>query len=230
MLHKVKGLVLSYIKFKESSVIVKIFTDRFGLQTYIINSVRSAKAKNKIALLQQLSLLEMVVYKNDSKDIQRVSEFKSLIPYQEIPFDHHKSAVAMFLAEILAKSLSNEEDQIDLFSFIQEALTHYDRDRSKSRNCFHLLFINQLTQHLGISANGKELMNQIETWLPFSATERTVCLDALIKIEDSSFKDSIILNLEERQLLLQAQILFLQHNISSLQHIKSIEVLKILYN
>ena len=97
MLHKVKGLVLSYIKFKETSVIVKIFTDRFGLQSYIINSVRSSKSKNKIALLQQLSLLEMVVYKNDSKDIQRVSEFKSLVPYQEIPFEHHKSGLGYAL-------------------------------------------------------------------------------------------------------------------------------------
>jgi DNA repair protein RecO (recombination protein O) len=230
MLHKVKGLVLNYIKFKESSVIAKIFTDRFGLQTYIINSVRSSKSKNKIALLQQLSLLDMVVYKNDSKDIQRISEFKSLSPYQDIPFDHHKSAVAMFLAEILAKSLSTEEDQNELFQFLHESLIHYDTDKSKNRNCFHLLFINQLIEHFGISANAKEIMNQIETWLPFSTSERTICIEALAKIQDAKYDSAITLNLEERQLVLQAQVLFLQHNIPSLQYIKSIEVLKAIYS
>ena len=62
MLHKTKGIVISFVKYRETSIIVKIYTEAFGIQTYIENGVRSAKGKNKIALFQPLTLLDLVVY------------------------------------------------------------------------------------------------------------------------------------------------------------------------
>ena len=50
MLHKTNGIVLKVIKYSESSIISNIYTERFGLQTYIVNGVRSAKAKGKAGL------------------------------------------------------------------------------------------------------------------------------------------------------------------------------------
>ena len=49
MRYKTYGIVLSNIKYRETSIIVRILTEKFGLQTYIVNGVRSAKAKGKIS-------------------------------------------------------------------------------------------------------------------------------------------------------------------------------------
>jgi len=81
MLHKTKGIVLNYIKYSDTSIIAKIYTEAFGLQSYIVNSVRSSKAKNKIALFQPLTLLEMVVYHKNHQGLQRISEMRTAEPY-----------------------------------------------------------------------------------------------------------------------------------------------------
>ena len=47
MLHKTRGIVFKTTDYGESSVIVQIFTEKFGLQSYIINAVKKPKAKNK---------------------------------------------------------------------------------------------------------------------------------------------------------------------------------------
>ena len=41
MLRKTQGIVLSYIKYKDSSIIVRIFTRELGLKGYVVNGARS---------------------------------------------------------------------------------------------------------------------------------------------------------------------------------------------
>ena len=45
MTHKTKGIVLRTVKYGETSVIVTILTELFGLQSYLINGVRSSSRR-----------------------------------------------------------------------------------------------------------------------------------------------------------------------------------------
>jgi len=45
MLHSTAGIVLRNIKYGETSVVVTIFTELFGVQSYLINGVRVASTK-----------------------------------------------------------------------------------------------------------------------------------------------------------------------------------------
>jgi hypothetical protein len=62
MLQKTKGIVLHSLKYSENSIIVKIYTESFGLVSYLVRSVRSKKSALKTGIFQPLTLLEMVVY------------------------------------------------------------------------------------------------------------------------------------------------------------------------
>ena len=69
MLYKTRGIALNYIRYRESSIIAKIYTEAFGIQSYIVNGVRSSKSKtNRIALFQPLTLLDMVVYHKSKEE------------------------------------------------------------------------------------------------------------------------------------------------------------------
>jgi DNA repair protein RecO (recombination protein O) len=124
MLHKTRGIGLSYLRYRESSIITKIYTEAFGIQTYIVNGVRSSKSKNnRIALFQPLPLLDMVVYhKNKEDTVHRISELKCYAPFHSIPFDVIKSSLALFITEILGKTLREEESNELLFRFIEESI------------------------------------------------------------------------------------------------------------
>src|SRR5882724_4224239 len=77
-IHKTKGIVLRTVKYGETSVIVTIFTELFGVQSYLVNGVRtsSKKGSGKANLFQPGAILDMVVYHNELKNLNRIKEFK----------------------------------------------------------------------------------------------------------------------------------------------------------
>ena len=73
MITKTRGVVLNYIKYGDTSIICKIYTEQFGLQSYIINGIRNSKSKN-IGLFQPLNILDLVVYYKKTSGLQRIKE------------------------------------------------------------------------------------------------------------------------------------------------------------
>ena len=59
--HKTRGIILHTIKYSESSVIAKIYTEKFGLLSFLVKGVRASKSKNKASMMQPLTLLDMVI-------------------------------------------------------------------------------------------------------------------------------------------------------------------------
>ena len=62
MITKTRGIVLNYIKYGDTSIICKIYTEQFGLQSYIINGIRKSKSKNIgliIHFIQVMNFLEI---------------------------------------------------------------------------------------------------------------------------------------------------------------------------
>lgn len=149
MLVAAKGIVLHHFNYSETSVIAKIYTDLFGLQSYIIKGVRKSKARNKLSLLEHLSLIEIVAYhKNNTGGIKTVKEIKSIYRFQTIPFDIIKSSIALFINEIIYKSLKEEERNSALFDFLFHAIQILDVTHEKYNN-FHLIFMLQYSKYLG---------------------------------------------------------------------------------
>lgn len=164
MLQKTRGVVVHYLKFRESSIITKVYTEELGIQSYIINGVRSRKSKqNKIAFFQPLTLLDLVVYhRRERTQLNRIAEVKCAYPFQSIPFEVNKSGIAMFLAEIMQKALKEEEENKALFAFIWENILYLDQSQQDYTN-LHLHFLMKLSTYLGFAPEtGKEAFAQIE--------------------------------------------------------------------
>jgi DNA repair protein RecO (recombination protein O) len=148
MLYKTRGIVLKTTDYAESSVVVQIFTEKFGLQSYLINGVKKPKAKIKLNMLQPLHLLELVVYHKPNGTLQRISELRNQPVLQSLPYDVIKSSLAMFINEILYKSLRMHYEDELLFQYLFNAVQLLDRSEKGLAN-FHLYFLLQLTKYLG---------------------------------------------------------------------------------
>ncbi|MBU2047096.1 MAG: recombination protein O N-terminal domain-containing protein, partial [Bacteroidetes bacterium] len=108
MLHKTKGIVLKITDYAENSIIAKILTQKFGMQTYMINGVKKPKAKIRLNMLQPLHLLDMVVYHKPNGNMQRISDARSEPILQTIPYDILKSSLVMFINEMIYKSVKEQ--------------------------------------------------------------------------------------------------------------------------
>jgi DNA repair protein RecO (recombination protein O) len=148
MLAKTKGIVIRNTKYGEGSLISKIYTRQFGMQSYIINGVYGPKASIKASMLQPLMLLDLVVYNNKLKDIQRIKEARNIPSLNHLHFDVVKSSLGMFISELLNKSIKEEEANEALYDFVASFIIEIDR-AAANLSLWPEYFMLQLTRFLG---------------------------------------------------------------------------------
>lgn len=148
MLLTTRGIVFNQVKYGESSIIAKIYTEHSGLQSFLIKGARSRHAKIRPAHLQHLTLVEMEVSERSNRDIQYIKSLKIACPFRDIPFNVKKSAIAVFLNEVLFKVIREEEANPELFSFLFNAIQFLDL-KTGSLGLFHHLFLVRLSRFLG---------------------------------------------------------------------------------
>lgn len=224
MLFKTRGIVINYIRYRETSVIVKIYTEEFGIQTYIENGVRSAKSKNKIALFQPLTLLDLVIYHKDGKNIHRISEMKCNAPFQSIPFNIQKSSIALFITEILSKSLQEENGNSPLFHFLNNSILWLDGVTENYEN-FHLQFLLEFGTYLGFSPeNAHEISHELSIHnLPILTKVLENQLDVLM---NTQYDKAPKIDRFSRSKLLDSIILFYRLHVDTLTEVKSLGILQ----
>jgi DNA repair protein RecO (recombination protein O) len=224
MLQKTKGIVINYIKLRETSIVVNIYTEEFGIRSYIENGIRSAKSKNKIALFQPLTILDMVVFEKENKGLKRISEIKCNHPYQSLPYDISKSSIALFLAEILKKTLKEEESNLSLFNFLEYSFRYLDEIGSDIHN-FHLIFLVKLSSFLGFSPETSEqVLNefQLVNLRPFN----TELMNQFNELIASDYQTPLKINRAQRAALLDIILSFYKIHIDGFGEIRSHAVLK----
>jgi DNA repair protein RecO (recombination protein O) len=148
MLVSGEGIVLSYRKYGDNSLIITIYTKNTGRQSFILNSSKRGKSRGVKGPVQPLCLVEIVAYHKESREIQRIKEIKNSPVYQSIPFNISKSSQILFLAEILNKTLREQESNPLLFNFIKNSLIYLDLNENPLPD-FHLYFLFRLTEYLG---------------------------------------------------------------------------------
>ena len=150
-LHKSKGIVLKTVKYGETSIIVTIFTELFGVQSYLVNGVRTStkKGTGKANLFQPSAILDLVVYHNDLKHLNRIKEFKWATIYQHILSDVSKNAVALFMVELLTKCLKQPEGNPDLFHFTEDCFLFLDKCNGSLMANLPLFFALHLAHFFG---------------------------------------------------------------------------------
>ncbi|MFK7953960.1 MAG: DNA repair protein RecO [Ekhidna sp.] len=149
MIAKTKGIVLSYMKYGDNSIIARIFTEEYGYGSYIVNSIRSQKSKKSIGYFQPFSILEMVLYVKETRDLQRISEFKSHKPLHHIYQNFTKSTITLFLSEMLSKLLQSEQaPNPELYDFVEDSIIQLDQIESGLQD-FHLQFLLKIGPYLG---------------------------------------------------------------------------------
>jgi DNA repair protein RecO (recombination protein O) len=218
MLHKTKGIVFRFTKYGETSIIVNIFTELFGLQGYIVNGVRSKSNKSKIALYQPLTLLDLVVYHRAHANLNRIKEVKCLQPFQTISMDVKKSAIAMFINEVLNKTLREESHAAEVFDFLYRSIATLDSLKDNYES-FHLLFMLKLSRYLGFGAhNNNEVLGVRVADIEIE--------NLLRKFITADYTEVIEISNDQRRILLDLILKFYMDHIDTFGEMRSVQVLK----
>lgn len=236
MLEQTKGIVFRQIKYSETSVIVHIYTEKYGLHSFIIKGVRSKKGKGKSALLQPLTLLDIVAYHKPKSELSHIKELRLDQPYHTIGCDIIKNTIALFITEVLIKTIKGHQANPSLFQFLYHALQGLDLMESHV-SLFAPWFMLHLTKHLGLQPSGNystqtPVFNLTEGYFDKEQNPQSTLLPpdlsmTLHLVNNSSFTNLHQLNVAKpiRTQLLDAIIQYYQLHIPDFKSIQSINIL-----
>lgn len=222
-LYKTRGIVINYLKYGETSVIAKVLTEEFGVQSYIINSVRTRKPRYSMSLFQPLTILDLVVYKKKNSNLNRISEIETLVHSPGVQGNIHKSCIAMFISETLNRTLKDELEDRLLFGFVFDAIHFLEREESGFSN-FHLFFLIKLSRFLGFAPHsGSEIVSQVYQREPTEGSEKISILDELIR---GAVNEEVKMHVSMRRAILEDLIKFYQIHIENFGQLRSMDVLR----
>ena len=105
-----KAIVLSTLKYGDTSLIVRAFTQSDGVKSYLLKGVlASKKAKIRAAYFMPLTQLEIVANHRNKGSLESLRDVKVSVPYRTMHTDVVKNSVVLFLAEMLGNSIQEQE-------------------------------------------------------------------------------------------------------------------------
>jgi DNA repair protein RecO (recombination protein O) len=239
--HKTKGLVIRTVKYGETSIIVHIFTELFGTQSYLVNGVRTSSKKNpgKINMFQPGALLDLIVYHNELSNLQRIKEYQWAVLFKELFFDVVKNSVVLFLVELLQKTIKQPEPNAELFEFLEDALMHLD-DSGKDVIANYPLFISlQLPGFFGFRISngympGRQILDLKEGEFVgdrplhpyFLEGEPSYYTSELLKVQHPEELGEVKINAQIRRIMLHAYQEFFALHVPEFGTMKTLPVLQ----
>ncbi len=225
MIRKTPGLVLSSIRYKDTSLIVKIFTRELGLKSYLINGIRSMGKGSKMALYQPLTLLDLVVYDKENSGLQRISEAKLQRAHQRIPFEFSRTSIALFMTEVINRSIYENYQNEGLFDFLSESVIILDQPETVLSH-FPLVFLIEKARFLGfapVEAEGFILESKHQ---PFGPAELLPTLEYIQRLleEQYQFREKVPVTL--RRKLLDHLLEFYSEHQDNPSPLKSLAVIR----
>ena len=232
MLVKTKAIVISSLKFQDKNLIVKCFTQSDGLKSYFVRGAfSSGKSTQKAAYFQPLTLLEIEASHKNKGTLEHFREVKISAAFHSIHSDVVKSAMVLFLSEMLHHAIKEEEKNEPLFAFLETALHWLDHHDELAN--FHLILLLETAKFLGfypdLSDNHKPFFEMTEgvfadVQAPSSLSD--VDSNLLKKLTTLRFDNAAkAFHVSERQRLLKILVDYYSHHLDGFQKPKSLEVL-----
>lgn len=238
MIHQTRGIVLKTIRHGETSVIVTIFTELYGVQTFLVKGARTSKSRSpKANLLQPANMLDMIINYRENASLQFISEFNLGYVYKCLTSDMIKANIAIFMAEILLRTLRQPEAHADLFEFTCRILRYLDQEGPPAAN-MPLFYTLNLTSMLGFRISGRHssvtpyldlregfFVPLIPDHAQFLDSGLSLLLSGLNEATGPDQANAIPLNRDARIKLLYALLDFLKWHLPDFMEMKSPPIL-----
>jgi DNA repair protein RecO (recombination protein O) len=234
-----QGLVLRKVAYSGSSAIVTIYTKRYGAMAFMVRGASGKRSQgpgrksSAASALQPLAQVEVAFSYRENKQVQ-IADQLSLGDKSSFHTHHPAYApVALFIAEVLFRSLREESADPDLYEFIEAALEYFAESRFNPN--FHIIFMMKLTRFFGFPPSGEpcestpyfDLQNGEFTHSP-SVTLHTMDPDlslAFYQLSKAEFDSEIRVGNQLRRAVLEKLVEYYQLHLEGMGDVKSLQVL-----
>ena len=235
MLDRTEGIILKTTKYSESSIIAKIFTKKYGLLSFIIPGIRSAKNKQKGNLFQPLNMLNLEIYLKENRNLNRIKEYTTSYIYKSLHIDFSKQSIGLFCIELVSKCIKEHEVNERLYNYLTFFLIELDKENDGIENK-PLFFLLETASILGFEPSMQNILHgtyfNLESVLfenVFGTTQNsldaheTAILKRLMAVYYE--KNDVKLTNAERKLLLNKLLMYFRWHIADFTELRSPAIL-----
>lgn len=137
---KTRAIVLRRLDFGDTSRIAHFFTEEFGKLSAMVKGAKSPKSKTGLAI-DLLNMVELVLYKKDTREVQLVSQVELLKHFSNIRDDFEKFRFASAVIELLATMITESEPHPKLFEGSVKILSLIDSSSENPKLLFVKYFL-----------------------------------------------------------------------------------------
>ncbi len=127
---KTSAIVVSVIPWRETSVIVKLFTKEHGMISAAAKGIKRSRQLN--TPIERGQIIDTLVYMHHNRTMQTLAETQIVAFYQSIRSDLEKTALRDLVLELLQKSIHDTNAHPELYDLLVQCFTKLDE--SKERN------------------------------------------------------------------------------------------------
>lgn len=239
---KTQAIVLTTTPINDRTQFVHFYTERFGRVTCRVPlASRGKKANQMRTLMTPMTRLDLVLAGKPSNEIRQLGEVQVIqSPYMLTISHPGKGAQCLFMAELLAHTVREVEANPRLWAFVTGCLEILENCEAGWAN-FHLLFTCGLCSQLGFSIDTEEYaegcrFDLIEGQFTTAPIHHPYYLNEqsahwFCRLFETRFDemDRLELNRAERSALLDMELAFLGQHIPEMGQLKSLDVLKSLF-
>ena len=140
---KTHAFVLKTTIFKESSLIIRLFTREKGKSTYIVKAAMRQKSPNK-AIYQQLNEVEIDYSHHPKKQIHPVYSVKLVEDWENICADLKKTVLCTSMLEIIDKSYDEEIPDTETYDTLKQVMSYFDSNSGNLNYAFYYFILHFL--------------------------------------------------------------------------------------
>jgi DNA repair protein RecO (recombination protein O) len=137
--------------YSETSIIARIYTEQAGLQSYIAKGVRKKGARIKRNLFSPLTLVTLVANHKENDSLRVIREISCSLDLSNISANMNKTAIALYIGELLYRTVNQPLKDNLLFAFIEHSVEELENYSGAGLGSFPLLFTIGLSKHLGFT-------------------------------------------------------------------------------
>lgn len=119
-----RAIVLRSVRHKDRGAIVTLYTEHHGLRSYAARI--GGRGGHAPALFGPLQRIVVVASERSDRDIHQLREVRIDQAFTNVGQDPVRGSVALFIQEVLLRTLRAETADAELFAFVQEALEELD--------------------------------------------------------------------------------------------------------
>lgn len=236
MVFNTQAFILKQTRFSDNASFVTVYSRDSGRQTYRMYGLHSKRKGNRRALVFPLSPVEITASVQTDRNIPVIKEINALAFYENIPDHPLKCALALFIAELLDRTIQQSETDYALFDFLTDSIAFLNHTPNQTAN-FHLVFMLRLSDKLGFGPNLENRNTNLfdlregvyvaSTPLHAHIISNPLCsLFTLLAQSDFVNMHHIVLTKDERNDLLNLLMEYYSLHISHFKGLKSTEVLR----